>query len=177
MRRLKKKKTNFFLLVRNSGVVPEQTLCLIENMDVIDEVVCVNKTTYKLMRTIVDNSTHNSSVAYIPNGVPEKVFNHRISDGVFRIGYARRLDDNKRARDILIFWKIIKRLKNNIELWIAGSGDVEDEFIKLADKENNVRFYGRLKSGSSYEVFYPNIDIFDTFFQMPKGLVFPYVRL
>lgn len=160
VKRLRAKNYLFYLAALNEGTSPAQTACLIENMNIIDKVICVNKTTSEVIKSFSGKSFIKKRIVHLPNSVPDTLCPHRAIVGKIRIGYCGRLDKDKRFYDLLTFWKEMKKLREDIELWVAGSGNMGDELKGLCEKDSHVVFHGRMSRHELYTKFYPEVDIF-----------------
>lgn len=147
------------LLATNHGNLPAQAAALLEHRDSIDMVVCVSRLSYEAMCKVTPGFA-GERIRHIANAVSMPPPAERKRRKPCRVGYAGRLSDDKRARDLIPFFHELQRREPAAELWIAGSGDVEKEVLSLVDSfPEKVRFLGQLSPQQMQHDFYPKVDV------------------
>jgi glycosyltransferase involved in cell wall biosynthesis len=161
VRRLRAQGIPFQLVTANRGSLPEQAASMIENVDVIDHVICVNRLSYLVMASF-SNAFPPGHIHYIPNAVPPPMVSSKRSGRTpKRVGYAGRLARDKRFQDIFPFFRSLSEHDPSVELWVAGDGELAGEIKVLMDAfPERVKYFGSLTRKALYQNFYPAIDAF-----------------
>lgn len=163
MRRLRHRGRDFRFVVINHGNLPRQAACLLHNRDIIDLAVCVSRLSYRVMSRPAKGFALER-IRHIPNAVPLPVTGIRKKTATHRIGYAGRLHDDKRAADMIPFFRNVVSRCPDAELWIAGQGDREREIRALVvEHPGRVKLFGILSLDELYRSFYPSLDCFVNF--------------
>jgi len=158
VRRLRYEGLDFRFIVVNHGNLSMQAAAMLEHKDIIDMAVCVSQLSFDAMKSI-GFGFESVRLRHIPNAVhiPAKI---RQRKGVFRVGYAGRLDCDKRAEDIEPFFRAVHALRPEIEFWIAGRGKQGANLERLAfEFPNQVRYFGELDRSQLGNEFYPGLDV------------------
>ncbi|MCF6289777.1 MAG: glycosyltransferase family 4 protein [Desulfobacterales bacterium] len=160
VRRLRYRGEKFRLLATNHGNLPTQAAALLEHRDSIDMVVCVSRLSYEVMAK-APSGFEPERILHVANAVPLSSSGLKRKKRIpHRVGYAGRLSDDKRARDLVPFFAEMRKNCPAAELWIAGAGEAEEEIRALAESyPGKVRFLGQLSPRQMNTDFYPQVDV------------------
>ena len=158
-RRLRCNRQYFRLMVVNHGNRPEQAACLLQHLDLIDMVICVSRFSFLAMSNVKEHF-EKKRLCHAPNAVPlQNVKKKRILNR-FCVGYAGRLDVDKRAVDLLPFFQELNKICPDAEFWVAGQGERADEITTLASRfPGRVKYFGQLTTPELNTTFYPSLDV------------------
>lgn len=130
---------------------------------VVDLAVGVSRFLGRILRDVAKIPAERVTV--IHSGVPRSVVPHASpsNDAPLRIGYAGRLEDDKRVLDMLPFCEELDRIGLDYRLEIAGHGSREQELqtaLLHHVKRGRVRFLGFFTREQLYHEVYPHWDAF-----------------
>ncbi|EAU54521.1 glycosyltransferase family 4 protein [Mariprofundus ferrooxydans] len=159
VRRLRYRGHAFRLIAVNHGNLPGQAACLLQNRDVIDLAVCVSKLSYRAMAAQSDGFIPER-LKHIANAVAVPAQHVRSPVDPFRVGYAGRLDGDKRGEDILPFFTALHQRCPEAQMWVAGKGESGDELTELAGNfPEHFRYFGELSATQLEQDFYPALSV------------------
>lgn len=143
--------------------------------DFVDFVPCVSKMLCAL--TIDWIGLPSERVAYIPGGVTPPIVNRGSpANTALRLGYAGRLDTQKRCLDSVKLWRDLQQLRVGCTIDFYGSGPCEQQLRDAFASESQrglVRFHGQCSQDQLYRRGYPNMDIlllFSAFEGTPRSV-------
>ena len=158
VRRLRYRGHKFRLIAVNHGNLPGQAACLLQHRDVIDMAVCVSRLSYLAMAAQNDGFAP-ARLKHIANAVavPEQ---RRSGKHPFRVGYAGRLDGDKRAEDILPFFTALHQRCPEAQMWVAGKGERGNELTALAESyPEHFSYFGEMSGSQLKQDFYPALSV------------------
>jgi glycosyltransferase involved in cell wall biosynthesis len=130
---------------------------------IVDLAVGVSRMLGRILREVVQIAAERVDV--IPYGVPQSVVPHTTqpAGAPLRIGYAGRLEDDKRVLDLIPLCEELERVGVDYQLEIAGRGSREQELrtaLMHRMERGQVRFRGFVTRDELYREIYPNWDVF-----------------
>ena len=159
VRRLRYRGHAFRLIAVNHGNLPGQAACLLQHRDVIDLAVCVSKLSYSAMAAQADGFMPER-LKHIANAVAVPAQQVKEKTHPFRVGYAGRLDGDKRGEDILPFFTALHQRCPEAQMWVAGKGESGDELTRLAGNfPEHFSYFGELSSSQLDRDFYPALSV------------------
>ena len=158
-RRLRYRGEDFRLIAVNHGNLPGQAACLLQHRDVIDMAVCISKLSYRAMAAQADGFMP-VRLQHISNAVAVPAKQVKPQNHPFRVGYAGRLDGDKRAEDILPFFTALHQRCPDAQMWVAGKGECGNELTALAESyPEHFRFFGEMSGSQLEQDFYPALSV------------------
>ncbi|MEK6766550.1 MAG: glycosyltransferase family 4 protein [Planctomycetota bacterium] len=159
VRRLRCNRQYFRFMVVNHGNVPKQAACLLQHRDLIDMAICVSRFSFLAMNNVKEHF-EKERFCHVPNAVPLQNFKKKRMLNRFCVGYAGRLDVDKRAVDLLPFFLELNKICPDAELWVAGQGERAGEITTLAGRfPDRVKYFGQLTTPELNTTFYPSLDV------------------
>lgn len=154
---------NFKLVATNHGNFAHQAACLLEHREELDLCVCIGKKSLAAM-TARPWGFAAERICHLANAVKTATTSFARANLPFRIGFAARLDSEKRKRicDLVTFVRAMPEKLPDCELWIAGTGDMEEE-LRANAASSRIRFFGALTRDELYSSFYPHLHAFINF--------------
>ncbi|WP_167631289.1 glycosyltransferase family 4 protein [Mariprofundus ferrooxydans] len=159
VRRLRYRGHEFRLVAANHGNLPVQAACLLQHRDVIDMAVCVSRLSYLAMAAQADGFIPER-LKHIANAVAVPELQGRSAAQPFRVGYAGRLDGDKRSEDILPFFTALHHRCPDAQMWVAGKGESGDEMVRLAASyPDHFSYCGEMSRAQLDRDFYPALNV------------------
>ncbi len=165
---MKREMDSLRLVVRCQEVYPPMLADTIAWSPMIDAVVVVSRLLEKIVATMTD--LPGDRILQAPGGVKPALARSpngtRREEGTIRIGYAGRLDDDKRVMDLVPFCEALDSGGVSYRLDIVGGGSREPELRNaLAGQiaDGKVRMAGFRNQEELYSEFYPNWEMFILF--------------
>lgn len=159
VRRLRRRGQRFSLVTADRGSLASHTAAILENRDVVDAVVCINRLP-ALAIAAVEPSFPAARIRVIPNCVPGPLVAPARGGAVQRIGYAGRLSPDKRAGDLFAVVEDLIRSHPHLEFWVAGGGPLAEEVRRFCGAHpGNVRFFEAMSREDLYRGFYCRLDL------------------
>ena len=158
--RLRQRGLDFRFVATNHGTLAQHAACLLEHRNVIDLAACVSRLSFRVMSDAPEGFS-DDRIRHLPQGVPlPRERPGRRNDGVFRLGYAGRLDADKRTGDVLEFFRKLHAECAHAELRVGGEGPGADDVMALSHEfPDHVKFLTGLTRNQLYESFYPYVDV------------------
>lgn len=158
-RRLRYRGHKFRLIALNHGNLPGHAACLFQNRDVIDMAVCVSRLSYKAMAA-QDGGFSPERLRHVANAVAIPGASSQARKHPFRVGYAGRLDTDKRGEDIVPFFTELHDHCPETQMWVAGKGKCEAEIQAIArTMPDHFRYFGELSKAELDSRFYQELDV------------------
>lgn len=171
---MKREMADLRLVVRCQEIYPPIVADAVAWSPVIDAVVVVSRFLENVVAAMTDFP--KDRILRAPGGVRRVTGtsqSHR-GTGPIRIGYAGRLEDDKRAMDLVPFCEGLDSRRVAYRLDIVGVGSRESELRRALAKqiaEGKVRVEGLRTQEELYSEFYPSWDLF-VLFSPAEGLPF-----
>lgn len=163
VRQTRVSKRSLRLVAVNHGNIPRQAACLLEHKDNVDLCICIGRQSLNAM-TYHPQGYEVERICHIANSVPTPQNTVAKQCSTFRIGFAARLDDERRTRgkrigDLVSFVEAFDFEFHDCEMWIAGGGTAASLVKHLADNNSRrVRYLGEKTTLELNGDVYPQLD-------------------
>lgn len=150
---------SFRLIAVNHGNLAQQAASLLAHRDLIDMAVCVSRLSYRAMGSASEGFALGR-LRHISNAVGVPAAPAQRAEAALRIGYAGRLEDDKRAGDVAPFFRLLHERLPQAVMWVAGRGAYAPEMEALArEVPRQFYYFGELPPRALADTFYPELDL------------------
>lgn len=170
--RLKRRGCQSRLIVPIHSLHEQYLQNVVENFNVIDQVVAVNRLIEQFfLRT---NPAQSARIHYIRHGVTAPLVEHTKNSGHLRVGFIGRLEEaSKRVLDLIPLCRGLGIAGIPLELHIVGDGPqaqlLRDELTLYDNTSLRVVFHGYMSASELYKNVYPNLDVLLLFSPTESG--------